>query len=144
MSKINLVTRHQRIGFMGEEKYYLTSSLTYSTITTDMLIEYASENSGIAKAQMAAAFYAIAQQIEQFLFNGHSLELSDLGNFYLSVNARAVSDPSEAGANAVKRISVQFRQSKKLRDKLNSNVSLVNHLEKEAAASEGAEESDKD
>lgn len=144
MSQINLITRHQRIGYMGEEKYYLTSSMTYSTITTEELVKFASENSGMPKAQMAAAFYAIAQQIEQFLFNGHSLEISDLGFFYLSVNARAVTEQSEAGAKAVKRISVQFRQSKKLREKLNSNVALVTRLEKEAAASEGAEESDKD
>lgn len=128
MSQINLITRYQRIGYKEDEMFYLTSSDTYSKITTEMLINYASENSGIPKAQMAAAFYAIAQQMEQFLFNGHSLEISHLGSFYLSVSAKAVKEQSDAGSKAVKRISVKFRQSKKLREMINSNITLVSSI----------------
>ena len=129
MSQINLKMRKQRIGYKGNELYYLTSPVTYSKISTEMLVNYASENSGIPKAQMAAAFYAIAQQIEQFLFNGHSLELSNLGCFYISARAAAVTEKSEAGAGAVTRLCVKFRQSKKLRDMINSNVTLTSNAE---------------
>lgn len=126
MSQINLKTRQQRIGYRSsDELYYLTSPVVYSKITTEMLVNYASENSGIPKAQMASAFYAISQQIEQFLFNGHSLELSNLGCFYISTKAHAAKEKENAGAKAVYRLSVQFRQSKKLRDLINSNITLV-------------------
>lgn len=129
MGQINLKTRQQRIAYKDDDKeYFLTSPEQYSRIDADQIIEYSSENSGIPKAQMASAFYALNQQVEQFLLNGHSLELLNLGYLYLSVNAKAVETEEEAGAKAVKRISVKFRQSKKLRDKINSNVQLVNAL----------------
>ncbi|MFS6554150.1 hypothetical protein VPJ68_01340, partial [Parabacteroides distasonis] len=59
---------------------------------------------------------------------GHSLELLNLGTLYLTVKAKATETEEEAGAKAVKRISVKFRQSKKLRDLINSNVKLVSAL----------------
>lgn len=138
MGQINLKTRQQRIAYNEDNKdYFLTSPEQYSKIDANQIIEYSSENSGIPKAQMASAFYALNQQVEQFLLNGHSLELLNLGYLYLSVNAKAVETEDEAGAKAVKRISVKFRQSKKLRDKINSNVQLVNALTgKQSSSSE--------
>lgn len=138
MGQINLKTRQQRIAYKEDNKeYFLTSPEQYSRIDAQQIIEYSSENSGIPKAQMASAFYALNQQVEQFLLNGHSLELLNLGYLYLSVNAKAVETEDEAGAKAVKRISVKFRQSKKLRDKINSNVQLVNALTgKQSSSSE--------
>lgn len=138
MGQINLKTRQQRIAYKEDNKeYFLTSPEQYSRIDAQQIIEYSSENSGIPKAQMASAFYALNQQVEQFLLNGHSLELLNLGYLYLSVNAKAVETEDEAGAKAVKRISVKFRQSRKLRDKINSNVQLVNALTgKQSSSSE--------
>ena len=127
MGQINLKTRQQRIAYLDSE-FFLTSSEHYSQIGAEEIIEYSSENSGIPKAQMASAFYALNQQIRQFLLNGHSLELPLLGSLYLSVNAKAAETEEEAGAKAVTRISVKFRQCKKLRELINSNVHLVNML----------------
>ena len=143
MGQINLKTRQQRIAYKDDDKeYFLTSPEQYSRIDADQISEYSSENSGIPKAQMASAFYALNQQVEQFLLNGHSLELLNLGYLYLSVNAKAVETEEEAGAKAVKRISVKFRQSKKLRDKINSNVQLVNALTgKQSSSSESQDDS---
>lgn len=134
MGQINLKTCQKRIAYkQNDEKYFLTSSETYSRISNDTLIELCSENSGIPKAQMASAFHALEQQVREFLFNGHSLELLRLGTMYLSVCAKATETEDEAGAKAVKRVSVKFRQSNKLRDLINSNVKLVSQIEKKAA-----------
>ena len=139
MGQINLKTRQQRIAYKDDNKeYFLTSPSQYSRIDADQIIEFSSENSGIPKAQMVSAFYALNQQIEQFLLNGHSLEILNLGYLYLSVNAKAVETEEEAGAKAVKRISVKFRQSKKLRDLINSNVQLVNTLTKNQSDGDNA------
>lgn len=90
MGQINLKTRQQRIAYKDDDKeYFLTSPEQYSRIDADQIIEYSSENSGIPKAQMASAFYALNQQVEQFLLNGHSLELLNLGYLYLSEIGRA-------------------------------------------------------
>lgn len=133
MGQINIKTRQQRIAYKEDDKeYFLTSPEQYSKINIEQILEYCSENSGIPKAQMASAFYALNQQVEQFLLNGHSLELLNLGCLYLSFNAKAAETEDEAGAKAVTRISVKFRQSKKLRDMINSNVQLVNRLKEES------------
>ena len=125
MSVINIKTNYQRVGF-AEEMKYITSTVRYSTISQDDLIEYACENSGIPKAQMISAFYAIMQQVQHFLMNGHSLTLGSLGYFFLSANTKAVDEKSEAGVHAVKSLSLKFRQSKKMKELLNSNVVLNN------------------
>lgn len=129
MGQIKLTSKPKRIAYK-DEVLIVTSSNTYSKISSDQIIYYASENSGIPKAQMASAFYAINQVVEQFLLNGHSLELMNLGSLYLSVSAKAVENEEDAGAKAVRRLSIKFRQNKKLRDLINSNVRLVNEMVK--------------
>lgn len=123
MSIINLRTSYRRVACVDAMKY-VTTAVRYSTITAEDLIKYASENSGIPKAQMASAFYALNQQIEQFILNGHALSLGNLGSLYLSTQAKATDDQKDAGADAVVRLSVKFRQSKRLRDLINSSVTL--------------------
>ena len=129
MGQIKLKAQEKRIAYK-DATYIVTTSETYSKIPAELIIYYASENSGIPKAQMASAFYALSQTVEQFLLNGHSLELLNLGSLYFSVSAKAVENEEDAGAKAVKRLSIKFRQSKKLRDMINSNVKLVNDMVK--------------
>ena len=123
MAQILLKTNYRKLGILDEKKY-LTTALRYSTISVDDLIKYAAENSGLSKANVAAVFYALAQQIEQFACNGHSIQLGKLGTLYLTANTKAAYTEKEAGANAVESLCIRFRQSKYLRDMVNSNVSL--------------------
>lgn len=129
MGQIKLKAQEKRIAYK-DATFIVTSSETYSKISSEQIIQYASENSGVPKAQMASAFYALSQTVEQFLLNGHSLELLNLGSLYFSVSAKAVENEEDAGAKAVRRLSIKFRQSKKLRDLINSNVKLVNDMVK--------------
>lgn len=123
MAQILLKTNYRKLGILDEKKY-LTTALRYSTISVDDLIKYAAENSGLSKANVAAVFYALTQQIEQFACNGHSIQLGKLGTLYLTANTKAADTEKEAGANAVESLCIRFRQSKYLRDMVNSNVSL--------------------
>ncbi|MBQ8593795.1 MAG: hypothetical protein IJ467_05830 [Bacteroidaceae bacterium] len=138
MSVINIKTNYQRVGY-AEAMKYITSTVRYSTISQDDLIEYACENSGIPKAQMISAFYAIMQQVQHFLMNGHSLKLGPLGYFFLSADTKAVDEKSEAGVSAVKSLSLKFRQSKKMKELLNSNV-VLNNISVSTANMDDAEE----
>lgn len=123
MSTINIKTNLQRVGFAKADKY-ITSTVRYSTISTDDLLEYACENSGIPKAQLISSFYAINQQIVQFILNGHSLQLGNLGFFYLSAKTKAVDSEKEAGVEAVEGLVLKFRQSRKLRNLINQRVNF--------------------
>jgi nucleoid DNA-binding protein len=124
MAKIQVITSKKHFALFDADKY-VTRAVRYSTLSQDDLINLAAENSGISKANMAAAFYAITQQIEQFVCNGHGLELGRLGTFYISAKARAADTIDNAGIGAVVRVAVKFRQSKKLRNQM-SRISLVN------------------
>lgn len=123
MSLIKVKTRLTTIGFNKMQKY-VTSPVRYSNITVDDLIKFASENSGISKANIAASFFAIQQQIEQFVCNGHGIVLGNLGTFYVSTRCKATDEVKDAGASSVKSLAVRFRQSKKLRTLLNNNTLL--------------------
>ncbi len=123
MSLIKVKTRLATIGFNKTQKY-VTSPVRYSNITVDDLIKFASENSGISKANISASFFAIQQQIEQFVCNGHGIVLGNLGTFYVSTRCKAADEVKDAGASSVKSLAVRFRQSKKLRSMLNSNTLL--------------------
>ncbi|MBO7552571.1 MAG: HU family DNA-binding protein [Bacteroidaceae bacterium] len=123
MSLIKVKTRLTTIGFNKMQKY-VTSPVRYSNITVDDLIKFASENSGISKANISASFFAIQQQIEQFVCNGHGIVLGNLGTFYISTRCKAADEVKDAGASSVKSLAVRFRQSKKLRTLLNNNTLL--------------------
>ena len=123
MSLIKVKTRLATIGFNKTQKY-VTSPVRYSNITVDDLIKFASENSGISKANISASFFAIQQQIEQFVCNGHGIVLGNLGTFYVSTRCKAADEVKDAGASSVKSLAVRFRQSKKLRTLLNNNKLL--------------------
>ena len=123
MSTINIKTNLQRVGFAKADKY-ITSTVRYSTISTDDLLEYACENSGIPKAQLISSFYAINHQIVQIILNGHSLQLGNLGFFYLSAKTKAVDSEKEAGVEAVEGLVLKFRQSRKLRNLINQRVNF--------------------
>lgn len=121
MSTIVIKKNLQRVGYAKADKY-ITSTVRYSTISTDDLLKFASANSGIPKAQMMASFYAIIQQVEQFILNGHNLQLGDLGYFFLSAKTKATDVEKEAGVDAIEKLTVRFRQSKKLGIMINQNV----------------------
>ena len=140
---ILLKTNYRKLGILDEKKY-LTTALRYSTISVDDLIKYAAENSGLSKANVAAVFYALAQQIEQFACNGHSIQLGKLGTLYLTANTKAADTEKEAGANAVESLCIRFRQSKYLRDMVNSNVSLSTINLQDFASDEEPEDDDED
>ncbi|MBR6538359.1 MAG: HU family DNA-binding protein [Bacteroides sp.] len=143
MAQILLKTNYRKLGILDEKKY-LTTALRYSTISVDDLIKYAAENSGLSKANVAAVFYALAQQIEQFACNGHSIQLGKLGTLYLTANTKAADTEKEAGANAVESLCIRFRQSKYLRDMVNSNVSLSTINLQDFASDEEPEDDDED
>lgn len=140
MGTINLKTSRRSLGFLKENKEkYITSLVRYSTISSEELIEWASENSGIPKAQMASSFYALNQQMEQFVLNGHALTIGTLGTIYLSSKTKASDTEDGAGADSVMRLNVRFRQSKRVRDLLNSKVSFtLTTKKKSSAGSEGS------
>ncbi len=127
MAKIWLKSKLQNLA-MKKKEAYVTRSITLPRITKDQLLERAAANSGINRGVVYAAADAIANEFENFLMNGHSVEVPLIGSFRFSVNAKATDTEAEAGAGQVYRRKIQYRCSKDLWQKL-QRISLVEHTD---------------
>lgn len=114
MARIKVNASHQRIALLNREGF-VSRTVTYSKITGDEMLEYAALNSGINQGQLAACMYAIQQSFQNFLMNGHSVELPGVGTFRVGVNAHMVNSVEEAGTEKIYRRKVLFVPSKKIK-----------------------------
>ncbi|MCH5176834.1 MAG: hypothetical protein J1F25_02345, partial [Prevotellaceae bacterium] len=62
-----------------EKPIYITSPVHYSRIDSDALMEAAARNSGINEATIYAGMKAVLNEFENFLMNGHPVQVPLLG-----------------------------------------------------------------
>ena len=123
MSKILVKSVEQNINYLkdGEVKSgYLLRPVRYSTIDAEDLINTIANNSYVPKAFVSSALYGIVDAIENFLMNGHSISLPNLGILSLSCESNVAPTPSDAGLSQFKRLNINFRPSVELREKLDT------------------------
>ncbi len=122
MAKIWLKTKLQNLA-MKKKEAYVTRSVTLPQISKDQLLDRAAANSGIRRGVIYAASDAICNEFENFILNGHSVEVPLLGCFRFMVNAKATDTEAEAGVGQVYRRKIHYQCSKPLWRKLQA-VSL--------------------
>lgn len=127
MATVRLKAATQYIA-AANKNMVVTRMVTYSKISADDVLDRAAENSGINRGQLAASMHAILQTFRNFVCNGHSVELPELGTFRFSINAHAVEtdNADEAGADQVYRRKVIYHPSTKVKSDLEAiNLSTV-------------------
>lgn len=117
MAKIKVQVKKQYSGVLGRSGY-VTRSLRYSRISAREVVEYAAQNSGINRGQLMAAMYALEQSFENFLFNGHSVELAEIGTFRISVQAKMGESAGDGGSAAVHTRKIVYLPSVQLKHSL--------------------------
>ena len=90
----------------------------YSRIESKDLVEYCSKNSYVPKAFVQSAITAITEAMENFLLNGHSIELPDFGTFSLSCECTVAPTPATAGMEQFKGLKLNFRPATSLKQKI--------------------------
>ena len=121
MSKILVKSVEQNINYLqsGEVKSgYMLRPVRYSTIDAEDLINTISNNSYVPKSFVSASLYGIVEAIENYLLNGHSIELPNLGIFSLSCESTVAKTAQEAGIDQFKKLHIKFRPSTSLKEKL--------------------------
>lgn len=104
--------------------WYL-EAVYYSQIGKDETIECASRNSQIPRAYMEQIYDALVTEIKNFVMNGHSLKLDQLGTFSAVIQYRPGRDTREhATANGITKVAFRFRPSASLMKYFNNSVSL--------------------
>ena len=111
---MRLKVKEQQCGLDKKQRFY-TRVDRASVIDDDLLIEYASRDSGIRIEQIAAVYRSLLTQVKQLVCNGHSVQLGDLGTLYFKVHAKISEEEADAGGTAVKRKCIGFRASKLMR-----------------------------
>lgn len=102
---------------------FVLRPVRYSTMNGDDIVNYCAANSIVPKAYLAATMVAVAQCIENFLLNGHSVAFPNLGTFSLSTIGYSVTDAGEAGISQLEKLRVRFLPCSKLKTEV-ENVSL--------------------
>ena len=123
MSKILVKSVEQNINYLqsGEVKSgYLLRPVRYTTIEAEDLINTIANNSYVPKTFVGSALYGIVDAIENFLLNGHSIALPNLGILSLSCESNVAKTPADAGLSQFKKLNINFRPSVELREKLDT------------------------
>lgn len=117
MANITLKSRLQNVAITGTQ-LYVTKPVTYSLISERDLVNHASEDSGVPKAMMRAAFDAIMLQVKELLLNGHSIQLGNLGTMRFSIRCKACDDPRDISVNNVKTRRIVFTPSVEMKNEI--------------------------
>lgn len=139
MAKVlNVKTNTGKLGFTTfEREDEATGSLKsinrlvpYSKLEADYINKWAAQFMKVSEAQMRVGFEALADAIEYFVLNGHSVTLQGLGNFTFSTKTGIWSDRTQKWTSAghesaddvaatdIKGTYIRFRMSTELREKL--------------------------
>ena len=78
---------------------YVLRPVRYTTMRANDIVNYCALNSIVPKAYVHATMIAIAQCVENFLLNGHSVEFPNLGIFSLSSQGITEADAEKAGVD---------------------------------------------
>ena len=119
MSKILVKAQQQNVynlngsGITGLA--YVLRPVRYTTMNAEDIINYCSANSIVPKAYLSASMIAIAQCIENFLLNGHSVEFPNLGIFSLTSSGISEADVNKVGMEQFHKLNVRFLPSSQLK-----------------------------
>ena len=87
---------------------YVLRPVRYTTMRANDIVNYCALNSIVPKAYVHATMIAIAQCVENFLLNGHSVEFPNLGIFSLSSQGITEADAEKAGVDQLIKLRVRF------------------------------------
>ena len=123
MAKIILKSQEQNVNYLktGEVKSgYVIRPVRYSTIDSADIVESVAKNSYVPRAFVSAALIGITEAMENYLLNGHSIQLENFGTFSLSCEGSVAPTASEAGMEQFKCLHLNFRPSTVLKAKIDA------------------------
>ena len=119
--KILLKSVEQNVNYLntGETASgYMLRPIRYSTIGANDLVDTIAKNSYVPRTYVAATLEGIMTAMENYLLNGHSIELPNFGFSTLSCDCKVAKTAAEAGMDQFKKLNIKFRPSTTLKTKL--------------------------
>jgi nucleoid DNA-binding protein len=109
---------------MLEKTIYATRPVRYTTIKAADLVDAASRNNSIPKSYIETACEAIANEFQNYILNGHSVKVPQVGTFRLVFKVKAGDTPEES---SIKSRHIRLRAGKELSELLN-RLTFVNEV----------------
>ena len=100
------ITRRNAPG-TDTQKFY-PGIVSFSNIGNDQLVEYLATNSGINKPVAIAAVNALRALFTNYLLNGHTVQIPQLGTFSLSAITKPVALKKDAGPDCIQRVKIRY------------------------------------
>lgn len=116
-------TKKQTFAAM-EKEGYATRPVRYTTIKAADLVDAASRNNSIPKSYIETACEAIANEFQNYILNGHSVQVPQVGTFRLVFKVKAGETADET---SIKSRHIRLRASKELSALLN-RLNFVNEV----------------
>lgn len=110
----------------GSKKYYATP-VYEGTVEFDSLVDRLSRTCTVTPADIAAVLRVLSDELPEYLMEGKSVNLENLGHFRLSFSSKGQERSEDVSANDITNIRVLFKAS----PKLSKEVQKTNFKKKE-------------
>lgn len=91
----------------GSVKYYGQPEL-YSQISKQDIIEAAQRNTSIPRAYLDMAYDALINEVENFVMNGHSVQIPNLGTISCRIRGEGANTRKEYSTELIKKVGFTF------------------------------------
>ncbi len=109
---------------------YYAQLYQYSLIERDQILEAASRNSSIPKAYIGMVYDALAEEVLNFVRNGHSITLANFGTIYTTIKSRPSEKATSVNRDNVKWVKFHFKACARMRKALSLNLLGFEKVEK--------------
>lgn len=91
----------------GLVKYYAQPEL-YSQISKEDIVEAAQRNTSIPRAYLDMAYDALINEVENFVMNGHSVQIPNLGTISCRIRGKGSYTRPSFSAEYIKKVGFTF------------------------------------
>lgn len=88
-------------------KYY-AQPILYSQISREDIIEAAQRNTSIPRSYLDMAYDALVNEVENFVMNGHSVQVPNLGTISCRINGMGTELEADYDASYIQKVGFTF------------------------------------
>lgn len=91
----------------NEVKYYANPEL-YSQISKEDIVEAAQRNTSIPRSYLDMAYDALVNEVENFVMNGHSVQIPNLGTISCRINGYGAESRESFSTDLIRKVGFTF------------------------------------
>ena len=105
----------ERVNPVTRSKIFFAQKVTYSNIGEREVVDYAVQNSNIERSVLEQVMIGLEEAVNNFLLNGHNLQLWPLGSFFTTISSRSAGSAKAFLPSNIKGVNIRFVPSPQLR-----------------------------